>query len=261
MIARTQQPDLTSLSPRSRQRLHGFTLIEVILAIIIATGILIVALYFYNQSARLRTDLIQQSEKLSAVRLLMERITADIRTARADAPAAFIGDSSWMHFAHADVPSVAFRAPTSGRIQGAESDLRWISYSTQSSREGTNSVVRGITRIEEPLLDGRRLEALSATNSAVLGTDTVSTNRPPEPLTEDIHFLRFSYWDGQAWADVWKNVELPEGVEVSLGLDALPEGTDPIDYPFELFRRTIHLPAGGLARRAVAQASIPGGPP
>ena len=82
-----------------------------------------------------------------------------------------------------------------------------------------------------------------------------------EPLTEDIHFLRFSYWDGQAWADVWKNVELPQGVEVSLGLDALPEGTDPIDYPFELFRRTIHLPAGGLARRAVAQASTPGGLP
>ena len=58
-------------SPRAR---HAFTLIEVVLAISIAIGIMLVLLFFYNQAATLRVQLVQQAERLSTIRLLMDRI-------------------------------------------------------------------------------------------------------------------------------------------------------------------------------------------
>ena len=82
---------------------RGFTLIEVILAISIATGLLIVALTFYRQVADLRGLILKESERLATVRLIMDRLASDLRTARIGAVAGqeFRGGSSTLSFVSA----------------------------------------------------------------------------------------------------------------------------------------------------------------
>ena len=85
-----------------------------------------------------------------------------------------------------------------------------------------------------------------------LARDEVSMSvEPPPPapsvfeLTDRLLFLRFRYYDGFAWRDVWTRDHLPRGVEVRVGSEPLPEDVDFRDYPYPEFRRVIHLPAGG----------------
>ena len=65
-----------------------------------------------------------------------------------------------------------------------------------------------------------------------------------EPFTEAIRFLQFRFWNGAAWTESWSNVTPPPGIEVSLGFEPLPPEATPDKYPFEVFRRVIHLPCG-----------------
>lgn len=56
---------------RSRgQARAAFTLIEVILAIVISLGMLVVVLFFYQQTANFRAQLVEETERLTAVRLI-----------------------------------------------------------------------------------------------------------------------------------------------------------------------------------------------
>jgi len=67
-----------------RQRglgVRGFTLLEVVLAIFIVIGMLTVALYFYQQAARLRSEVLLRIDEVSTARLLMDRMTAELRQA------------------------------------------------------------------------------------------------------------------------------------------------------------------------------------
>ena len=64
-----------------RSTLSGFTLLEVILAVSIAIGIMTVALYFYQQSSMLRKDALEEMERIAAVRLVMDRLGMELRCA------------------------------------------------------------------------------------------------------------------------------------------------------------------------------------
>jgi hypothetical protein len=69
---------------------------------------------------------------------------------------------------------------------------------------------------------------------------------------EPIRHLQFRYWDGYAWWDTWDFLDLPLGVEISLGLEAWDPGESndaglPAPaYPHEIYRRTVYLP-GSMA--------------
>ena len=56
---------------------RGFTLIEVVLAIVIAVGLLTGVLVFYRQAAILREEILRKADALSAVRLVMDRISTN----------------------------------------------------------------------------------------------------------------------------------------------------------------------------------------
>jgi hypothetical protein len=213
-------------------------LLEVVLAISIAVGMLLVVLFFYQQAADLRTQLLQETEQLATTRLLMDRLTSELRTTRRHSyfQGAFIGESDFIQFIKTEVPSrAAWKAGANGRAAIVESDLKLVRYQLNSS-EGTN--ITGLARSEEPLLEMRAVP----TTQLPITTDT-SSNAPASLLTDQIHFLRFRYWDGAKWQASWSSSDLPQGVEVSLGSEALPLGTDSTEYPGELFRRIIYLPA------------------
>ena len=73
------------------------------------------------------------------------------------------------------------------------------------------------------------------------------------PLSEAIAYLRFRYWNGTRWQTRWDKPEPPLAVEISLGLEPIEDeftsdATDSEEgpsqeYPFEVFRRVIALPA------------------
>src|SRR5947199_3692942 len=107
---------------RARAR-RAFTLIEVVLAIGIAIGIMLVLLFFYNQAANLRAQLMQEAERLSTVRLLMDRITMELRTSRPHAffEATFIGDTNFMQFPRTELVSDA-AWKTGERVSSAQTD-------------------------------------------------------------------------------------------------------------------------------------------
>jgi len=227
----------------------AFTLLEVVLAITIAIAILVVALAFHQQATTLRGRLLDESERLAAVRQVMDRLSADLRVAPVHDLTGFTGDSNSLHFVTTGLPLLP---------GAAESDLKRVSYRATFSGEGTNFAVSGLLRAEEPAVDllasplapaappapepvGDVAEELAA---GITNQTTSVTNLAAEPLTDTIRFLSFRFWDGTAWQDAWSGAAPPPGVEVSLGFEPLPPDLTPDLYPGEIFRRVIFLPAG-----------------
>ena len=81
-----------------------------------------------------------------------------------------------------------------------------------------------------------------------------STNRWVEPTTDLIRYVRFRYWTGSAWQTGWTNSAPPPGVEIVLGTEPPPDDATTDDYPYEQFRRVIHVPAGLPQESAVGDA-------
>ena len=233
----------------------AFTLVEVILAIGIATGLLIIALTFYRQVADLRGQILTEAERFAAIRLVMDRLAADLRTAQpmTGAGNGFVGDSGALSFPRS---TLSLRNPgTSLGEFDTDSDLVRVSFTTVKSTEGTNTVVVGFNRLEEPL---PAKQTPSVPVGAVNHSDTgvAATNHIEEPLTDVIRFVRFRYWDGNLWQAGWTNTAPPLGVEVVLGTDPLPDDATPETYPFEQFRRVIFLPAGFVSSRPGTESSV-----
>ena len=240
----------------NKGRAAGFTLIEVILATVIAVGMLVLVLFFYQQTTNLRGQLLEETERLSIIRLLMDRMTAELRTTRRHAAfeAAFVGESDSIQFIKTDFPArAAWTGPALGRVAGAESDLKLVGYRL-SSADATN--ILGVARWEQPLVKFRQ----PATSQLSSATEN-NTNRPPSLLSEAIHLLRFRYWDGAHWQDSWHADELPRGVEISLGIDGLAQGAPVNEYPGDLFRRVIYLAGAGAEQEWSAPAQLAEGRP
>jgi type II secretory pathway pseudopilin PulG len=242
---------------RRAPMVQAFTLVEVILAIGIAAGLLVVAISFYQRSAELRNQLLEESAKLSTVRLLMDRLSGDLRTAFAEPRQGFSGSGEHMTFVHAG-------SPTAMNI--SEGALKLVTYGVVTNTEGTNTTVIGFDRTEQPLIEMRSISTTTATNEVLSFNGamdpTQTTNVVVEPLTRSIRYVQFRYFDGAQWRDIWDGVDLPVGVEVTFGFEPLPAEEDEIFesvYPYEVFRRVIYLPGG----RAVADPDsylFPSGP-
>ena len=222
---------MTLGSKHTAERRRAFTLIEVVLAISIAIGIMLVLLFFYNQAASLRAQLMQEAERLSTIRLLMDRISMELRTSRAHAfyEAAFLGDAQFIQFVRTDLVSAA--AWKQGeRVSRAQTDLKLVRYSLSTD---TNAAA-GLYREEEPLVEMRAPRSASV---VVEGEPL----KPREPLSEEIRYMHFRYWDGTKWLESWNGVKLPIGVEIALGFE--PPITDEQGVTTgEIFRRVVYLP-------------------
>jgi prepilin-type N-terminal cleavage/methylation domain-containing protein len=222
---------------RARKQKRGFTLVEVILAVMIASGLLVVAVSYYQKSADLRSQLIEETERLTTIRLMMDRISWDLRTAIPEPRQGFTGTTDFMKFVHA-------AAPLPGNL--AEGALKLVTYAAVTNAQGTNATIIGFDRVETPLIEMRlatstNREPLSF-NGAMDPMATL-TNAVVEPLTRAIRLVQFRYFDGAEWLETWNSADLPMGVEVTFGTDA-PSESEEEPYVGELYRRVIYVPAG-----------------
>ena len=227
-----------SLLTDSRRSSGAFTLLEVLLAVAIAAGMLAIVLFFYTQAANLRVQLFYETSRISAARLLLDRLTTELSNARrcTSFQIGLHGGTDRIEFVRLDVPnSLWWTNSLDAASMTPSSPFRLIRYAALRSLGGTN--ISGLTRSEEPLVK-KSIEP--AEEGEVSPTNSIPTRRSPAVI-EQFQFIRFRYWNGTSWLDSWAAPELPYGVEVSLGAEPLPDGTSPDEYPYELFRRTIYL--------------------
>ncbi len=255
---------LVAGAPRN-SRPAAFTLIEVVLAMMIAVGILAVVLFFYKQSELLRDQLLAETSHISAARLVLERLTHELSTARpCENGQALAGAADSLSFVRL---SVLPRSVWTNQLDASNaiplSPYRLVTYSLlQNTNDPTQG---GLLRSERPysgnLLADLPSDSTSGTNTDEAlwagtateydssATNSASTNLAFLP-TEALQYLRFRYWSGTNWADSWNGTGLPAGVEVSVGADPLPVGLTPEEYPFELYRRLICLPSSSSGQLA-----------
>ena len=221
-----------------RPNRSGFTLIEVVLAMAIAVGILAVVLFFYRQSELLRNQLLAETSRISAARLVLERLTFELGTAvpGSDSQTGLTGGSDTLQFCRLDWPGPA---AWTNRLDSTNaqpwSPLRRVTYALV---QDTNSArLSGIARSEQA--GGERS---LASESVLGGTNGPASGSMP---VDQLGFLRFRYWSGTIWTDAWSSPNLPAGVEVSVGAEPLPIELIPEEYPFELFRRVVFIPRHG----------------
>ena len=232
---------------------RGFTLIEVVLAIVIGVGLFTGVLMFYQQSAVLREEILRKADALSAVRLVMDRVSTELRTIPPSTAGVLIlsGDSRSLRILHTAVPSKApWRGGNLGRASIVEADWVEVSYRWSSD---TNQP--GLFRQERTHTASAIVSTNLLTEIEPLTENSTNTILPSGgiPLSEAIAYLRFRYWDGTRWQTRWDKPQPPTAVEISLGLESVEdeftgdaadsEGGPVQEYPFEIFRRVIALPA------------------
>lgn len=248
----TLRPALHRAGLRRRSRpASAFTLIEILLALSITAVLLGVAMVFYRQVADLRGQVLQESERLTAMRLVFDRAAADLRSALPGAAGGggFEGDASSMTFSRSRIEP------------GGPGGAVRIAFGPIWTVDGTNLAVQGIARLENASIPKPLIPAVSPSSDTSTpmatpetnGIPEAATNAPVEPLTDRIRYLRLRYWSGARWLDRWTNGSAPAGVEITLGWDPIEPGVDPDDYAGEAFRRVIALPAGTRLTQAEPQ--------
>lgn len=234
----------------------GFTLVEVVLAILIISGIMTVLLYFYHRAAQVRQAALEEAEFLSTSRMLFEQITSELRTARIveDQFLGLEGTSNSISFVCTSIPQMArwITGTNEAVVLPPSTDLKRVSYKLLG---GTNTFEpKGIDRVEELVLgaafssgtnatefvNGSETNLIEESETNLISTNRVIRGRPP--LTDRVQFFNVRYWAGTNWVDSWSGLDLPGGVEITLGRDPMPTEASGEGYPFELYRRVIYLP-------------------
>lgn len=235
---------------------RAFTLIEVVLAIGLATALLLVALTFYHQSSQLRSQILRSSQDLAAARLTLDQLANDLRSAVPVPAVSFIGGPDSVEFARIAPP---LSKPRGTNASGAYPTLQRVSFHAVHGQESTNSTVRGLDRTETALFQSEiqpnpNLSSSTNTPFPSLPTPpafpaTDATNNAPNPnpkrlLTESVRYLNFRYYNGSAWQESWFATAPPTGIEITIGLDPLPDDAAPETEPSDRFRRVVWIPSG-----------------
>lgn len=205
----------------NRFPMSGFTLLEVILAVTIAIGIMTVALYFYQQSSTLRKQALEEMERIAAVRLVMDRLGMELRCAvnGSELLPGLSGTSSSIEFTRLE-PPVKGSLITNAMGQTSPSRLQ-PTYKKMIYRIGGGSDgLSVLERSEENITLKSSSSASGQTNSASMNTastnnvdsflsnfdllsgatnlfssETSSTNTD-EYVTSDIIYAGDSLWNG-----------------------------------------------------------------
>ncbi len=262
---------------RSRRDRLAFTLVEVLLAISIASALLISALLFYRQAADLRTQILVESDRLGTMRRVLDLMASDLRSAQAipGVGDSFSGGSNWISFTRLTVPRPG---PGGGLGSGSGGlTLQRVTYTAPVHTEGTNTSVAGLSRVEDspdaarpslPVAPSAGLDPgpFGGTNRGTVSIsyeEVIAQTREEKPanlITDLVRFVRLRYWDGAAWLDGWTNSVPPPGIEIVLSTEdqATESAPDPnASAPDDLFRRVVFLPTGVAQRRSEMEGSSP----
>lgn len=221
----------------------GFTLLEVILALSLAVGLLFAGLLLYRQTAALREGIQDELEEISAARLIMDRLTGELQGCTVDhgLRLGLHGSANQIRFLTTAFPPAEAWTVAEGDVGiGPQFDLRTVHYRLAH---------RAVGETEEddpsPVIERTERRFLTATGGHAKASERAF------PLSSNLSYMRFRYHDGWTWRDDWHAGHLPLGVEVTLAVEApvksaiveTVEGKEL--FPLGVFRRVICLPAAG----------------
>lgn len=236
-----------------RPRLRGggaeraFTLVEVVLAVGIATAMLGVVLFFYHQAERFRSGVAAEFERLAAVRQVMQRLVLELGCLVPEA-GPLRGEAGQIEFVFAQ----------GGGWAHGDAGLRRVRYLLPEA-EDPESPPPSLQRTETPVAlgagdsesSGAELPPDAADGVVTFGEllEAGRTNVPVEPGVSVLTGLRrfqLRYWDGSGWVQRWSAPEPPLAVEVTLGFDPpIDSGGAEEEGATEIFRRLIPVWATG----------------
>jgi hypothetical protein len=229
-------------SPRDAGR-RGLTLVEALLAITLAAGLMLAVLIFYDHVVGTRDEFTGQMTQVAitaARRAAMARMTDELRAAITYPflQVGLSGQVGQMEFITTGVPGkVAWAVESISREPvEPEQDLRLVGYRIRYvENEDGDLVAEGLERTVQKVIAVRVAEE---------GEEIIGAVIAPE-----FKFLALRYWDNEAgeWLESWEGGDLPMAVEIVLGIEPLPEDMEPADYPYETFRRVVHVPGGQRA--------------
>lgn len=223
-----------------RTTAHGFTLLEVLLALLIAAGILIVALFYYQQTSQLRDQIVGKSARLTAIRLFFERVTTELRLAvpAGNLHPGLTGSLSTIEFVKTDLPYLnPTYIDTLSSAPRPAPTLKSILYRLSVN---TNDLAQaGIERIERACL----IATTNMADSNAETTTSVSVQDDTLLIVQGIRFLQWRYWDGTEWLDSWVASYLPMGVEITVAEEMVTTNLmiGETELP-EQYRRVVYLP-------------------
>ena len=253
----------------------AFTILAVMLATVIATGLLATAMYYYQQAARFRNDLLEETERIGSARLILDRLSTELRCSLYH-PARSVGmkgGADWIEFLKSSVPSQAsWRVQTESEPPAyPETGYRLIRYellkktllngsldneaNQQMVEQMTSQTVRRSGDTNDVLASLMQGDAINRVERRLL-TAKVSTNDivvvriDPVRITDQLKYLKFRYLNGSAWVDTWPGPQLPLGVEVSLGIAPMSATNLLEEYTNHVFRRVVPIPSSAALRAA-----------
>lgn len=220
------------IAPR---RYRGITLLESVLALSLSVGLMGTVLGLYRHMLDTRTDIVQDVQLTTSERIVMDRITGELRASMVYPFLGFgmEGQPQEMKFISVALPGPAawaVRQTTDDPIP-PEVDLQMVGYRLR------------VVEDEEGLL---HVEGLERTSQKILAAREAEEGEEIEVhlLAPQIKFLWLRYWQGEEWVDTWTDNGLPLAVEINLGTDVLPEDMEPADYvlEYDTFRRVVYVP-------------------
>lgn len=224
---------------------RGFTLLETLLTLALLLVIVGLCVGFTREARAVRAAVLEEVEAVGAARLIMDRLTAELRAAVSQPGLALEGRSDAVRFACSTLPPPSVWASGAGLAEPAPApvqDVRYVRYGLVYDDSGGEPVPVGVERRVEPALPVTVVEPGDANTSS---------------MTAHLRFVSFRYWDGTQWLETWSAEALPPAVEIRLGLEPLPVETGAMDYPHEYFRRVVAVPLGRASGAGPAAADEP----
>lgn len=189
---------------QGQQREKGFTLIEILIAVAIASLILTIIYGSYASSIDTMNYTRKKLETFSMIRLTLNRMNDELTSA-------FISSDGYLKFV-GEEGKVDFISSSHERIfkNSKEYDLVEISYFTGAAEEGASGSESLLARRESLFL--WRREDRTPDNDVLEGGER-------EKLMEGLKGMVFKYYDGKLWLNEWDSQEkkgLPQAVKVIL---------------------------------------------
>jgi hypothetical protein len=158
----------------------------VLLALSIAIALLVVVLYYYQQAAKLRDSTLEAAAGLAAVRLCMDRLGTELRTASTQ-PDTFRGGPQDLEFLQCDLPEPSANVPGDAAGETIQSfALRRIRYALPTGQDLAPAT--GLVRTETALATPTSTAAApteSSTSDPFASPDPTNPALLTTPLEEE----------------------------------------------------------------------------
>jgi len=244
----------------NRPKAHGFTLLEAVLAVTLTVALVGGALAFYQHVGDVRRSVLAQAEYAAADRGVMDRLTGELRSARAHSlmPVGIVGDNDRIDLMTIALPGALPWTDEDEDEVTPSHDVRMVGYRLKTYEDDDGEYHN----------DGlqRSCQYLLAEEMAEEGREILT-----EVVAPPVKFVRFRYHDGSGWVDAWpaqladeeflaeleaepgaaaalRGAGMPLAVEITLGAEPMPDDMEAEDYLLEYptSRRVVYIPGSKL---------------